>query len=80
VGEHERRSGGSNELPPWLRSSIIAVLSVLFVVPVVYDMLVKDYTGTPTSFMLGGIVGTAIGVNKIISINRGDGGPTEGGS
>lgn len=58
-------------LPLWFRLSVIGLLAVTLVVHIFVDIFVKDYDGAGTSLMLGGIVGTALGVNEWLR-TRGD--------
>lgn len=54
------------DLPLWLRVSAISLLVLTLVGNVVSDIFVKDYDGLPTTLMLGGLVGAALGIDRAI--------------
>lgn len=57
---------GGSELPLWFRISAIGVLVVTLVAHIMVDAFLGSYEGTATSLMLGGIVGTALGLNEFL--------------
>lgn len=59
-------------LPPWLRAGIVAFLTLVLTGNIFADIFVADYDGQFISMMLGGIVGTSIGVEKLIRRNGKD--------
>lgn len=61
-----------SDLPRWLRASIVALLALTLVGNIVADIFVLGYDGQFVSMMLGGLVGTAIGVEKLIRRRGGD--------
>lgn len=60
-----------NDLPLKFRVLVIGALAVTLIVHIFVDAFNKQYEGAATSLMLGGIVGTALGVNEYL---RGRGG------
>lgn len=60
-----------SDLPLKFRVLIIGSLSATLIVHIFVDAFNKQYEGAATSLMLGGIVGTALGVNEYL---RGRGG------
>lgn len=50
----------------WVRTSIIALFSITLIANIVIDGLVAAYDGATTSLMLGGIVGTSLGINEFV--------------
>lgn len=56
----------SSGLPLWLRVSIITAFAVTLIVHIFVDIFVDTYEGAATSLMLGGIVGTALGINEFV--------------
>lgn len=65
----EREPEGA-DYPMWFRIGVIGILVALLVVNIMIDAL-TDYEGSATSLMLGGIIGTALGLNEFL---RGRGG------
>lgn len=61
----------SPELPLLFRVAAIGILVLTLVVHIFLDAFLDDYEGAATSLMLGGIVGTALGLNEFL---RGRGG------
>jgi hypothetical protein len=61
----------SPELPLLFRILAIGLLVLTLVVHIFLDAFLDDYEGAATSLMLGGIVGTALGLNEFL---RGRGG------
>lgn len=61
----------TSDLPLKFRILLIGSLSVTLIVHIFVDAFNKQYEGAATSLMLGGIVGTALGVNEYL---RGRGG------
>lgn len=59
------------ELPLWFRMSAIGLLVLALVAHIAVDAFLDSYEGAATSLMLGGIVGTALGLNEFL---RGRGG------
>lgn len=59
------------ELPRWFRMLIIGAFAATLVAHIVIDAYLDDYEGASVSLMLGGVVGTALGVNEYL---RGRGG------
>lgn len=62
----------SPELPLLFRMVAIGLLGITLIVHIFVDVFVDDYDGNATSLMLGGIVGTALGLNEFL---RGRGNP-----
>ena len=60
-----------NDLPLRFRVLIIGVLAATLVVHIFVDAFNKSYEGASVSLMLGGVVGTPLGVNEYL---RGRGG------
>lgn len=54
-----------NSLPPAVTTGLVAAIMGLLVVNVIADIWVKDYEGTATSLMLGGLIGGALGLDRI---------------
>jgi len=59
------------ELPLLFRVAAIGLLVLTLIVHIFLDIFIDDYEGSATSLMLGGIVGTALGLNEFL---RGRGG------
>ncbi len=64
-------SGG---LPGWLRNSIVGLFAGALVVHIFVDIFNTRYEGAATSLMLGGIVGSALGLNEWLRNRGGPGG------
>lgn len=64
-------SRDEDALPVKFRVVAIGVLIVFLIVHVLIDVFVQTYEGRDTSLMIGGIVGTALGLNEFV---RGRGG------
>jgi hypothetical protein len=56
----------SPELPLLFRILAIGLLVLTLVVHIFLDAFLDDYEGAATSLMLGGIVGTALGLNEFL--------------
>jgi hypothetical protein len=56
----------SPELPLLFRVLAIGLLVLTLVVHIFLDAFLDDYEGAATSLMLGGIVGTALGLNEFL--------------
>lgn len=65
------REPESTDLPLWFRVIVIGFLVAFLAVHILIDAARTDYEGAATSLMLGGIVGTALGLNEFL---RGRGG------
>lgn len=63
-------SGGDvsdeSDYPLRFRVAVIGALTITLIVHIFVDAFNTHYEGAATSLMLGGIVGTAIGVNEYI--------------
>ena len=55
-----------SELPLWFRVAAIGMLVITLIAHIMVDVFVKTYEGAATSLMLGGIVGTALGLNEFL--------------
>lgn len=62
----------NSDLPLRFRILMIGSLAATLIVHIFIDAFRDDYDGAATSLMLGGIVGTALGVNEWLR-GRGDG-------
>ncbi len=62
----QRQKDQGTELPLWFRIAAIGVLVITLVAHIMVDAFLKSYEGTATSLMLGGIVGTALGLNEFL--------------
>lgn len=73
MGEQDEPNQASTgtDLPLWFRVTVVSILVVLLVSNVLLDIIVSDYEGQATSLMLGGIIGTTLGVDKLLR-GRGD--------
>jgi hypothetical protein len=71
VSKPEPPPRSSPELPLLFRILAIGLLVLTLVVHIFLDAFLDDYEGAATSLMLGGIVGTALGLNEFL---RGRGG------
>jgi Ca2+/H+ antiporter len=60
-----------NDLPLKFRVLVIGALAVTLIAHIFVDAFNKSYEGASVSLMLGGVVGTALGVNEYL---RGRGG------
>lgn len=54
------------DLPIWFRVAAIGALVMLLAAHIIIDIFVDTYEGNSTSLMLGGIVGTALGLNEFL--------------
>lgn len=63
----------SQGLPRWLRLTIVLTCLAAMVAHIAYDAAASAYEGASISLMLGGIVGSALGLNEYLR-NRGGGG------
>lgn len=61
-----------NDLPLRFRVLAIGALVVTLIAHILIDAFRDDYDGAATSLMLGGIVGTALGLNDLFR-GRGNG-------
>lgn len=52
-------------LSPTITAIIVLVIAFLLVVNVLADIWMMDYEGTGTSLMLGGLIGGALGLDRI---------------
>lgn len=59
-------SSQQSELPLWFRVAAIGMLVITLIAHIMVDVFVKTYEGAATSLMLGGIVGTALGLNEFL--------------
>lgn len=59
-------------LPPWLRAGIVTFLTLVLTGNILADVFVAGYDGQFVSMMLGGIVGTSVGVEKLLRRNGKD--------
>lgn len=65
-GRHSAENRRQPPLPTWFRVVAIGALVATFAAHIILDVLVDDYEGRGTSLMLGGIVGTALGLNEYL--------------
>lgn len=59
-------SEGPKDLPLWFRVLAIGALVATLIAHILIDAFRDDYDGAATSLMLGGIVGTALGLNEYL--------------
>lgn len=64
--QEKKPDDNGTELPLWFRIAAIGVLVLTLVAHIMVDAFLKSYEGTATSLMLGGIVGTALGLNEFL--------------
>lgn len=55
-----------SDLPLKFRVILIGSLAATLIIHIFIDAFSKSYDGASTSLMLGGIVGTALGVNEYL--------------
>ncbi len=54
------------ELPVWFRVAIIGMVAATMVIHIMIDAFRPDYEGLSTTLMLGGLVGTGLGLNEYL--------------
>lgn len=69
MSDQQRPPRGS-DLPLWFRVGTLGVLVVTFVTHLAVDVAAKDYDGGSQSLLLGGIIGTALGVGEFMRRDR----------
>lgn len=66
----DQRPPRGSDLPLWFRVGALGILVVTFVVHLALDIAVDDYDGGSQSLLLGGIIGTALGVGEFMRRDR----------
>lgn len=67
-------SRDQEDLPLKFRVLMIGALGAALIVHIFVDAFRSDYDGASVSLMLGGVVGTALGVNEYLRGRGGGGG------
>lgn len=62
-----------NQLPPRLAAMIVGALTIGLLANIAADIFVDSYSGYPTTLLLCGLVGGALGVDRWIRNQRGGG-------
>lgn len=60
------------DLPKALVAAIVALITVLFAANVIADIFVAGYSGYPTTMLLAGLVGGALGIDRMLRKGGGD--------
>lgn len=69
-----------SELPAGLIAAVVALIALLFAVNVVADIVVRGYGGYPTTMLLAGLLGGALGVDRVLRGGNGNGNGDAGGT